>query len=120
LVVNPLLGPALDGYTFMPGAQLLLGPRYALVRPEIRRVRVARAQEPPQPFRALIALGDDDPHGQTHAVAQCLLNVNRLARIDLLARPQHPGLDAPRELAAAQPDRIEVATEPGEVTSRMA
>src|SRR5262249_11094038 len=64
LVINPLLGPGRDAYSFERGAQLLLGERYVIVRPEIRRVRPARAQEPPQPFRALIALGDDDPNGQ--------------------------------------------------------
>src|SRR5262249_36299040 len=46
LIVNPLLGPGREAYEFVRGTQLLLGPRYALVRPEIRRVRPLRAQEP--------------------------------------------------------------------------
>src|SRR5205807_3239615 len=72
LVIHPLLGPGRDAYMFEAGTQLLLGTRYALVRPEIRRVRPARAQEPPQPFRALIALGDDDPNRQTGVLARHL------------------------------------------------
>jgi spore coat polysaccharide biosynthesis predicted glycosyltransferase SpsG len=120
LVINPLLGPGRDAYTFEPGAQLLLGARYALVRSEIRRVRAARAQEPPPPFRALVALGDDDPHGQTAELAKLLLNVPRLERVDMVVRPQYPHLAALEELAATCSDRLTVATEPAQVTARTA
>ena len=47
LVINPLLAPGREAYTFELGTQLLLGARYALVRSEIRRMRPVRAQEPP-------------------------------------------------------------------------
>src|SRR5262249_2952799 len=70
LIVNPLLGPGRDAYSFRRGTQVLLGERYVIVRPEIRRVRQARAQEPAQPFRALVALGDDDPNGQSGELAE--------------------------------------------------
>ncbi|HEV3261127.1 MAG TPA: polysaccharide biosynthesis protein [Gemmataceae bacterium] len=120
LVVNPLLSPGREAYEFLPGTQLLLGPRYALVRPEIRRIRPVRSQEPAQPFRALVALGDDDPNHQTGALARQLLNVPRLERIDLAVRPFHPDLAKLQELAAANPDRLEFATEPADVASRVA
>src|SRR5262245_54637663 len=45
LIVNPLLGPSKESYTFARGTQLLLGARYALVRPEVRRARPIRSQE---------------------------------------------------------------------------
>lgn len=124
LIINPLLGPGREAYEFLPGAQLLLGPRYALVRPEIRRVRPIRSQEPalpsPNNFRAMIALGDDDPNNQVEALARQLLNTPRVEKIDLAVRPQHPNLTALQELAAAAPERVELAIEPGEVTSRLA
>ncbi len=120
LVVNPLLGPARESYSFQPRAQLLLGARYALVRPEIRRVRPVRAQEPPQPFRALVALGDDDPHGQTAVLARLLREVPRVERIDLILRPQHPQLEQLAEFAAAEPERLAVATEAPDITARLA
>jgi spore coat polysaccharide biosynthesis predicted glycosyltransferase SpsG len=120
LVVNPLLGPGRDAYTFDEGTQLLLGPRYAIVRSEIRRARPARSQEPPQPFRALVALGDDDPHGQTAQLAKILLNTPKLERVDLMVRPQHPNLVALQEMAAASSERLAVITEPAEVTARVA
>src|SRR5262249_52323691 len=55
LLVNPLLGPSKDDYSFTPGTQLLLGARFAIIRPEVRRLRLIRAQEPVLPFRALVA-----------------------------------------------------------------
>src|SRR5260370_27769381 len=70
LVVNPMLGLGRDAYEFMPGTQLLLGERYALVRSEIRRIRPIRAQEPAGPFRALVPLGYHDPHPPTGAITR--------------------------------------------------
>jgi spore coat polysaccharide biosynthesis predicted glycosyltransferase SpsG len=118
LVINPLLGPGREAYTFDQGTQLLLGPRYALIRSEIRRVRPLRAQEPPQPFRALIALGDD-PNNQSGDLAKLLLNCPRVNRVDVAVRSQHPELAALQALAASCPERLEIATEPAEVTARV-
>jgi spore coat polysaccharide biosynthesis predicted glycosyltransferase SpsG len=119
LVINPLLGPDAEAYEAARGTQLLLGPRYALVRSEIRRVRPIRSQEPAQPFRALVALGDD-PNNQSGELAKLLLNCPRIGRVDIVVRPQHPDLAALQALAATGPDRLEVATEPAEVTARIA
>ena len=119
LIVNPLLGPGRESYEFRRGTQVLLGPRYALVRSEIRRVRPLRSQEPPQPFRALVALGDD-PNQQTADLAKLLLNCPRVGRVDMVVRPQHPELAALQALAEGCPDRLELATEPSEVTARIA
>jgi spore coat polysaccharide biosynthesis predicted glycosyltransferase SpsG len=120
LVVNPLLAPGREAYEFVRGTQLLLGARYALVRPEIRRQRPARAQEPAQPFRALVALGDDDPHNQSGELAKCLLNCPRVERVDVLVRPYHRDLAALQALAEACPERLEIVQEPGEVPFRIA
>ena len=68
---QPAARPARDGYEHDGDAQLLLGTRYAMVRPEIRRQRPMRSQEPPplaaqngtiisSQFRVLLALGEDD------------------------------------------------------------
>jgi spore coat polysaccharide biosynthesis predicted glycosyltransferase SpsG len=123
LVINPLLGPSRDSYEFLPGTQLLLGPRYALVRSEIRRARPARAQEPPsppaQPYRGLIALGDDDPNLQTSALVKVLLGYAQLGGVDVIVRPQHPEVEELRALAESKPEKLIVATEPAEVTARL-
>jgi spore coat polysaccharide biosynthesis predicted glycosyltransferase SpsG len=120
VVINPLLGPRRDAYEFDPGTQLLLGPRYTLVRSEIRRLRQIRAQEPAQPFRAMVALGEDDFNNQAGELAQLLLNISKLERVDLVVRPQHPNVEQLKQLAEAHPDRLEVATEMPEVTTRLA
>jgi spore coat polysaccharide biosynthesis predicted glycosyltransferase SpsG len=119
LVVNPLLGPTRDDYEFRPGTQVLLGRRYAIVRPEIRRVRPARAQEPAQPFRALVALGDDDPNNKAIELARWLLGISRLGRVDVAVRPQHPGLEQLQTLAAGNTDRLEVVSEGADVAARV-
>jgi spore coat polysaccharide biosynthesis predicted glycosyltransferase SpsG len=120
LVINPLLAPGRESYEHAHGTQLLLGPRYALVRPEIRRVRPVRAQEPAQPFRALVALGDDDPNNQAGELAKILLNSPRVARVDVVVRPYHRDLEGLLALAAQCPERLEIVSEPAEVPGRIA
>jgi spore coat polysaccharide biosynthesis predicted glycosyltransferase SpsG len=120
LIINPLLGPGKESYEFRHGTQLLLGARYALVRPEVRRVRPVRAQEPAQPFRALVALGDDDPNNQAGELAKFLLNCPRVARVDVAVRPYHRDLAGLQALAASCPERLEVVSEAGEVPVRVA
>ena len=118
LVLNPLLGiPAAD-YEVCPGTQVLAGRRYALVRPEIRRTRPIRAQEPPEPLRALVAFGDDRQN-QTARVVERLLSLPRLSHIDIIARPMHPLLEQWQSLAERHSDRVSVATEVAEVAARV-
>lgn len=120
LVINPLLGPGREAYELHQGTQVLLGDRYAMVRSEIRRLRPVRSQEPPAPYRALVALGDDDPNHQARELVRLLLNAPRIERVDVAVRPYHPDLAQLQELAATCPDRLEVASEPAEVTARIA
>lgn len=119
LVVNPLLGPRKEDYEYGPETQLLLGARYSLVRSEIRRCRPGRAQEPPQPFRALVALGEDDPQLQAVELAKQLLAIGKVERVDIVARPYHPQLEQLQQVAAQYPDKLEVAVEPLDVASRI-
>jgi len=130
IIINPLLGPGKENYEFAPGTQLLLGSRYALVRSEIRRQRPNRAQEPPPVpspngkvasghFRVLVALGEDDSHRQSMELAKLLLNVPRVAKVDVVVRTHHPDLEKLQAFAAANAQRVSVATEPAEITSRL-
>jgi spore coat polysaccharide biosynthesis predicted glycosyltransferase SpsG len=120
IVVNPLLAPGVDDYEFQPGTQLLLGARYALVRSEVRRVRPLRAQEPPQPFRALVALGDDDPNHESGELAKLLLNCPKVGKVDIIVRNFHPDLEALQALANESSERLSVSTEPAEIAARLA
>ena len=80
-VDRSILGPGIFVETNVSGTQVLLGARFALVRPEIRRVRPTRAREPVEPFRALVAPGDDDPHNQAGTLAKQLLNCPKVGRV---------------------------------------
>jgi spore coat polysaccharide biosynthesis predicted glycosyltransferase SpsG len=119
LVVNPLLGPSKEAYEYGPVSQLLLGSRYALVRSEIRRARPARSQEPPAPFCGLIGLGDDDPNLKVGELARLLMNVPKVERVDLAVRAEHPQMEALQALAAANPERLKIAVELGEIAARL-
>jgi spore coat polysaccharide biosynthesis predicted glycosyltransferase SpsG len=131
LVINPLLGPSRESYEFAARTQLLLGRRYALVRPEIRRNRAARAQEPPPlavtngkaatgQFRALIALGEDDPNRQVLELTRLLLNTPKIGKVDVAVRRDHADLDALTAIKETAPERLDLALEPAEVASRVA
>src|SRR5262245_6830660 len=119
LVLNPFLGVGRDRYKHERGTQLLVGTRYAFVRPLIRRLRPIRAQEPAQPFRALVALGDDDDAGHTLAVARLMVEDERIAKLSIFVRPHHPHVAEIKESAGEHPGRVDVATEGPELSARV-
>jgi spore coat polysaccharide biosynthesis predicted glycosyltransferase SpsG len=130
VIVNPLLGPSRESYEFGPNAQLLMGRRYAMVRPEIRRHRPTRSQEPAPlasmvegkpsgQFRALVALGEDDPHQQTIEMAKLLLVAPRIGKVDIVVRREHPLVDSIRVLVESNHGRLELALEPAEIAARL-
>lgn len=119
LVLNPYIALGRERYKHERGTQLLLGLRYAFVRPVIRRLRPLRAQEPAQPFRVVVALGEDGDDGHTLAVSQLLAADERIARISVFARMHHPQLEEIREFAAGYEGRVDVVTEPPELSARV-
>jgi spore coat polysaccharide biosynthesis predicted glycosyltransferase SpsG len=130
LVINPLLGPSRESYEFEGRTQLLLGRRYALVSPAIRRNRAARSQEPPPlavangkavtgQFRALVSLGEDDPNRQVLELARLLLNTPKVGKVDVAVRREHPDLAALMTMKEANADRFDVLLEPAEIASRV-
>jgi spore coat polysaccharide biosynthesis predicted glycosyltransferase SpsG len=98
---------------------MLMGPRFALVRPFVRRMRPIRAQEPPTPFRTLLALGDDDTRRQTLERADQLLRISRLDRIDIAVRPHHPLMAELLAFKEANKDRVDIVSEPAEISLRL-
>src|SRR5262249_15358689 len=115
LVVNPTLYPTRKAYRVEPGCQLLLGTRYALCRGIFRRQRTIRATEPPMPFRALVAMGDDDLGGEALTRTQQLLQMEKVAKVTIAARTHHPRFDEMLALADASGGKVEVVTEPKEL-----
>jgi spore coat polysaccharide biosynthesis predicted glycosyltransferase SpsG len=118
LVVNPLLAPGKKPYRLAPGCQRLLGHRYAMCRGVFRRQRTIRAMEPPGPFRALVAFGDDDLAGDALTRTQQLLEIETIAKVTLAVRTHHPRYDELCELAATN-SRVEIVTETKELMTRL-
>ncbi|HZZ80440.1 MAG TPA: polysaccharide biosynthesis protein [Gemmataceae bacterium] len=130
LVINPLLGPPRDGYEHDHDAQLLLGSRYAMVRPEIRRQRPMRSQEPPplaaqngtvisSQFRVLLALGEDDRNLMTMELAKLLVNAPRVGKVDIVVRREHPQLEEIKAMVEANKELMTIALEPAEIANRI-
>ena len=119
LVINPLMGPGREDYDHATGTQLLLGERYAMIRPEVRRQRPQRAQEPSGTHRVLVALGDHDPARQSLPLAKTLLNAFKAIKVDVAVRAHHPDIESLRELAAQSAGRMELAAEPQEIVQKL-
>lgn len=119
VVVNPLLTPARKAFKVNRGGQVLAGHRYALCRGIFRRQRTIRATEPPAPFRALVAFGDDDPAGLAFTRTEQLLELGAVAKVSVACRTHHPRYDDLKDLAAGSGGRVEVVTEVKELMTRL-
>ncbi len=119
VVVNPLMAPGRKAYKAEPGTQLLLGHKYALCRGVFRRQRTIRATEPLPPFKALVAMGDDDLTGQALERTKQLLEMDKVAKISVAMRTHNPFYDDIKDLAAASGSRVEVVTESKELMTRL-
>lgn len=86
---------------------LLLGPRYALFRPEFDAVRARREPRTPPPRHLLVSFGGSDPTRETEKTLHAL---HALARpdlaIDVVVGEQNPHSEAIRALAARVPGAV--------------
>jgi UDP-2,4-diacetamido-2,4,6-trideoxy-beta-L-altropyranose hydrolase len=74
----------------------LLGPNFALVRPEfqlLRHLSLSRREEIYQPKRILVFLGGSDPHNETSKVIEGLMysKIN-WEHVDIVVGQHHPGI----------------------------
>ena len=130
LVINPLLGPTRDSYDHDEDSQLLLGRRFAMVRPEVRRQRPMRSQEPPpiaaqnganisSLYRVLLALGEDDTNLMTTELAKLIVNAPRVGKVDIVIRREHPQLDEIKAMVEEHKELMTLALEPAEIANRI-
>ena len=119
VVVNPLLAPGKKPYRLGPGCQRLLGHRFALCRGVFRRQRTIRAAEPPQPFRALVAFGDDDAAGEALTRTRQLIEMEKVQKVSVAVRTHHPRYDELRDLADSSNGAVEIVTETKELLTRL-
>ncbi len=119
LVVNPLLAPGKKPYRVGQGCQRLLGHRFALCRGVFRRQRTIRAMEPPAPFRALVAMGDDDVTGEAVKRTRQLLETGKITKVTVAARTHQTHYDELLNMADESNGAIEVVTEAKELMTRL-
>ncbi|MBN9519306.1 polysaccharide biosynthesis protein [bacterium] len=119
VLVNPLSAPGRKAYRHGLGTQLLLGRKYALCRGVFRRQRTIRATEPAGPFRALVAMGDDDQAGEAFTRTEQLLEMDKVTKVSVACRTHHPRYDDLKDLADASGGKVEVVTETKELMTRL-
>lgn len=85
------------------GCRVLAGPRYALLRDEFRRRRLAPRSFGKPPLRLLVAFGGGDPTGETAKVLEALQRlVPSPTLVDVVLGPQHTDSEV-SQLAAEMP-----------------
>lgn len=119
VVVNPFLAPGRKAFKYEPHTQLLTGHRFALCRGVFRRQRTIRATEPVQPFRALVAFGDDDLSGQAVDRTRELLEMPKVAKVSVAVRTHHPRYEELKDFAGESGGRVEIVTENKELMTRL-
>lgn len=108
LLLDQTLGRAAADYSsFVPSrAKLLLGPRYALLRPEFARERLAslaRRRCAGAVRNILISLGMTDIEGVTAEVAHSVLSAAPSCKFEIVLGSQSPDLNKLSALARKQP-----------------
>jgi UDP-2,4-diacetamido-2,4,6-trideoxy-beta-L-altropyranose hydrolase len=127
LLLDQNLGRQADDYRrWVPGhCQTLIGPRYALLRPEFARLReysLQRRAAGPRLQECLITMGGMDPDNATGAVLNALRrgDLPDEGRLVVVMGARAPWLEAVRELAADMPIATEVVVGVNDMAERMA
>ena len=104
IVVDHNLTPAnVYATRVAPNTELLLGPRYALLRPEFARFKSPRPTAE-HPEIILVSFGGVDPSGQTSRALRALQEAQRAPRrLIALAGRDNPDLERLRAMAADWP-----------------
>lgn len=116
ILLNQNLG-APDYGARAPGARLLLGPRYALLR---REFRTLPPRAPADGRRVLVTLGGSDPDGVTARVVAALARVESRLEVQVIAGAGTPHLDAIATAAAASPHAVALVVDARDMPARMA
>lgn len=113
VLVNVNIFASSLSYRVPPSSDLLLGPRYALIRQQFRkcRVRGRRFMSSSDGIsRVLVSLGGGDPDNTTVKVLAGLKRANYRGRVDVVIGPANPHIASVRENAEAHLGRAVVHT----------
>jgi UDP-2,4-diacetamido-2,4,6-trideoxy-beta-L-altropyranose hydrolase len=85
LVVNSSVAACRGTYRGAEGTTFLLGPKYALLRPEFADTPTRR--EPEDVRTILVTVGGSDPHGLTQTFTRCIATALPEAYVDIIVGP---------------------------------
>lgn len=104
-----------------PRCTLLLGPRYAMLRPTFRQIaeRAGEGQPEHAAPRIFVSLGATDPARATIPVVRTIRDALPTAAIDILLAAGAPSLSAAADMAAHD-ERISLHVDPPDVAEIMA
>lgn len=122
LVLNQNLGANREHYRgkIAGDAELLLGPRYSLLRREFRADYPARRPLTGRSRRVLVTFGGSDPENCTQAVLERLARLSGPLEVLVLAGAANPHVPALRAFAARAPFPCEVRVNVENVAALMA
>ncbi|WP_299759619.1 UDP-2,4-diacetamido-2,4,6-trideoxy-beta-L-altropyranose hydrolase [uncultured Pontibacter sp.] len=83
-VINMAGGIAKEKYETAPYTKLLLGPRYALLRPPFLQAATSPRGLPAPGARALLNMGGADPQNHTLKIAKDLGRIQNLAKVEVI------------------------------------
>lgn len=108
VLLNQNLGVTAEEYEpLIPhGTTLLLGPRYALLRPEVKE-HAGSYRQSAKPRRVLVTLGGADPADHTARVLKELAGTPDL-ELDVVLGALYPHADPKDRLAGIAPERVRV------------
>jgi UDP-2,4-diacetamido-2,4,6-trideoxy-beta-L-altropyranose hydrolase len=101
-----------------PGARLLIGPRFALLRREFRDVPARTTPEVAR--RVLVTLGGSDPDGVSAQVVGALARVGQPLKVQVVAGAGNPHLAVLERAAAAGPHPVDLVVDARDMPRRMA
>jgi UDP-2,4-diacetamido-2,4,6-trideoxy-beta-L-altropyranose hydrolase len=109
LVDHNLVQPSVYAERTVPDTGLLLGPRYALLRPEFTQVG-SEPTTPEVPQTIIVSFGGSDPTRQTTKALHAIRNAHHApGHVIAIAGHHHPDLDQLRTMATEWP-ALEVHT----------
>lgn len=119
LVLNQNIHAHVMDYKVSSSTLLLLGARYAVLRPEFAASRKSQRQHPPQAKRLLISFGGSDPHGLSSWALESLVECQARFAIKVILGGESAQSDIVAKLAQAGPHEVDVLHNVSDMASLM-
>jgi UDP-2,4-diacetamido-2,4,6-trideoxy-beta-L-altropyranose hydrolase len=118
LVVNGNANAASLRYRSLASdTRFLLGPRYAILRPEFSQAFAREIRDTVE--RVLVVMGGADPQGLLVPITRLLLEIPDRPMVTVIAGPFAEGVEGLRRLEAEHPERVSVIATPTGVRELM-